>query len=583
MGSTNSTKYIYSEALPDSESSGFSPIYRNETIYFTPDSTSYIELFLQTSYKYPARQFLGIQKPDRYKWLTYEKTRQKLHKYIAFLQKFSLQKNELGLTLIGILCKSSPEWLIFDMACMSLTYTTVGLHDHRDFSESLWIMNKIKLSTLCCTSENVLKVLLSKKEGNLPDLTTIIVIGRLSNEEKQLGENLVTMKYLKLAKNIEVCVNFPESDSVYSLGITSGTTGEPKIVMITHRNLMASVIGAAANGYDFSQNDIYFSYIPLSVAVERSAVYTLSKFGTKIGMSSGEITNISKEMQILKPTIILSVPDMLEDIYSLINLEFGKKIGLQRMLLNKAIKSKKKNYEKDGSVIHKIYNSFIFKKVRERLGGKLRLIIVGVSHISPDVVKMLRIYLSCAVIEGYGTVESNTMNFCSMYGDNTDGHQGSPMRTIEAKLMLVPELAGFYEGPVGELFLRGECVCSQYADGSDVVDNQGWLKTGDIFTVLPSNQAFSFIDRKENLIEIQGNIIAIGKIEAIYRISNFISQIFISKNIHEELIAFVVPNEKFVIEICDNNYAKYSEMLQSETLLQMIRSNFEDIAEKFKF
>ena len=461
---------------------------------------------------------------------------------------------------------------------MSMSYTTLGLHTHRDFHESLSLMNLVSLPTLFCDSHNALEVLLAKKEGKLPHLSTMVVKGRLSSEEKKLSKSLLTVRKLKLVKNSEVCVNYPESSSVYTLGVTDGTTGEPKVFQVTHRNLMASIVGAYTNGFDISHNDTYFSYTPLSVQVERTAIYTLSKFGAKIAMGSGEISNIPKELQDIKPTIMMSIPVMLEKIYASLNTEFGKLTGFNRVLFSKALTAKLKKYEKTGGLIHKVYDKIVFKKARESLGGRLRLIIFGESHIGPDIVKMLRIYLSCAILEGYGLAEACSFNLSSVAGDSTDGHQGGPLGALQVRLWLRPDLQELHQGTVGELCVRGDCVCTRYCGGSEICDAEGWVRTGDVFTIMSRGNALKFIDRLENIVNIAGNLVAIGRTQAIYRLSKFVEQVMIVKNGNEELAAVVVPDEKFLISICNSNYTSYAELLRNKKLKEMIEEDLNEIA-----
>ncbi|OMJ74456.1 hypothetical protein SteCoe_26608 [Stentor coeruleus] len=582
MGNSKIRSITYNVPTPESAQPGYTPIYRNKIMCFTNEFATYIELFLQISYKYPTRPFLGFNRSKGYKWITFEKTREKVHKYVNFLQKIPVRKSDYGLSLIGILCKSSPEWIVFDLACMSLSYTIVPLHEHRGLDESVSIMNIVKISVLCCDAGKLSSIFKLKKEGKLPDLETIIVMGHPNEEDIIAGEQISTMYYLKNAKPAEICISYPESDSIYSLSTTSGTTGPSQIIQVTHKNLMSAIIGTANNGYDITIEDAYFSYFPLSIPMERTLLYTSSKFGTRVGLSSGNISLFLNEIQYIKPSIIVAVPLFLEEIYSNIILEFNKLTGFKRKLLNRAIAKKQKNYEKDGTLIHSIYDSLIFKKARENLGGKIRIIITGISYIREEVVKMLKIFLSCPILQGYGIVEANTCNLASSIGDRTDGHVGGPMCSLEARLKIIPEYSHLYEGPVGELFLRGEILSHSTWNGREILDDEGWFATGDIFTFQPSNNSFVFIERKGNMLRVGDDYIPACYIEAIYRTSNFVSQIFIYVSDEGKLVGVVVPHEGFLISISDNDHNKYIELLYSDKIKNMVVEDLNAVARKFK-
>lgn len=582
MGNSKNRSITYNVPTPESAQPGYTPIYRNKVMCFTNEFATYIELFLQISYKYPTRHFLGFNRSKGYKWITFEKTREKVHKYTNFLQKVHIRKSDFGLSLIGILCKSSPEWIIFDLACMSLSYTTVPLHEHRGLDESVSIMNTVKLSALCCGAEKLSSVFTLKIEGKLPDLETVIVIGHPSEEDISTGEQLLTMYYIKNAKPAETNISYPESDSIYSLSTTSGTTGPPQIIQVSHKNLMSAIIGTANNGYDITIEDAYFSYFPLSIPMERTILYTSSKFGTRVGISSGNFSSFFNEIQYIKPSLMVAIPLFLEEIYSNISLEFNKLTGFKRKLLNRAIFTKLKNYEKDGTLIHSIYDQLIFKKIKDNLGGKVKFIVTGVSYIREEVLKMLKIFLSCPIVQGYGIVEANTCNLASSIGDRTDGHVGGPMCSLEARLKIIPEFSHLYDGPVGELFLRGEILSHTTWDGREILDNEGWFATGDIFTLKPNNNSFVFIERKGNIIKVGDEYVPACYIEAIYRTSNFVSQILVWATDDGKLVGAAVPHEEFLLSISDNDHNKYTELLYSDKIKTMVVEDLYAVWKKFQ-
>lgn len=582
MGSSNSKNYIYSIPLKNSEEPGYSAIYRNKLMYFTNECATYLEVFLRLSYKYPNRLYLSHLKGQNLKNWTFEKARKKLHEYIKFLEGLKIPKSNFGFSLIGIMHKSSPKWIILELACMSLSISTLGLHEHRSIEESAEIMGMVKLNTLFCSLDKLMLIIESKKAGLLPDLEHVLVFGSIPIEAQSIKISNFKVSEIKLQKNVEVCVKFPESDSIYTLSVSSGITGPFKIVQVTHRNLMAAVIGTANNGYDWTVQDSYFSYIPMSIPMERSCIYAVSKTGMKIIISSGCLENLLNEMHIAKPTLMLTIPEMLEDIYKNVLQEFNKLTGLKKKIAFKALKSKKKSLESKGEFKARLYDSLVFKKLRNSFGGKLRQFVTGVYYMNAEVSKHIKIFFSCDLIEGYGIVEANTCNIASMIGDPSCGHCGGPMSSLEAKLRLIPELTSHFPGPVGELCLRGELVCNYFLDGSEVCDNNGWCRTGDIFTVIPEKNAFQFVARIGELLNIEGSVVSISKLEGIYRLSFFVSQIYIDVARSGKIIGFVVPNEKYVLGLFQNQMEKYREGIKSEEFRARLISELETLADKFE-
>lgn len=581
MGSSNSKNYIYSIPLKNSEEPGYSAIYRNKLMYFTNECATYLEVFLRLSYKYPNRLYLSHLKGQGMKNWTFEKARKKLHEYIRFLESLKIPKSNFGFSLVGIMHKSSPKWIILELACMSLSISTIGLHEHRGIEENAGIMGIVKLNTLFCSLEKLMLIIESKKAGLLPDLEQVFVFGNIPVEAQSIKLNNFKVSEIKLQKNVEVCVKFPESDSVYTLAVSSGVTGPFKIVQVTHRNLMAAVIGTANNGYDWTAQDSYFSYIPMSIPMERSCIYAVSKTGMKIIISSGCLEKLLNEMQIAKPTLMLTIPEMLEDIYKNVLQEFSKLTGLKKKIASKALKSKMKALQSKGKFKDSLYDTLVFKKLRNSFGGKLRQFVTGVYCITAELSMHIKIFFSCDLIEGYGIIEANTCNIASMIGDPSCGHCGGPMSSLEAKLRLIPELTSHFPGPVGELCLRGELVCNYFLDGREVCDSSGWCRTGDIFTIIPEKNAFQFVARIETLFIIDGNVISISKLEAIYRMSFYVAQIYIDKTRSGKIIGFVVPNEKYVLTLFKNQMEKYKEGVRSEEFRIRLFNDLESIADKF--
>ena len=582
MGSSSAKNLIYSIPLQNSEEPGYSAIYRNKLMYFTNECATYLEVFLKLSYKYPNRIFFTHLKREGLKNWTFEKTRNKLHQYIKFLEGLKIPKSNFGFSLVGIMCKSSPKWIVLELACMSLSITTIGLHEHRSVEESAEIMGTLKLNTLFCSSDKLLSIAESKREGFLPDLENALIFGTIPSEFQSKKVHRFNVVSVKLMKNVEVCVKFPESDSVYTLAFNSGVTGPYKIVQVTHRNLMAAIIGTVNNGYGWNAEDSYFSFIPMSIPMVRSCLYAVTKTGMRIIISSGDIEKIPEEMRLAKPTLMMTIPEMIENIYKAVTQEFSKLTGLKRKLALKAIQSKKKAIEAKGSFHHKIYDSLVFKKLRTTFGGKLRQFVTGVYCMTPEVSNYIKIFFSCDVIEAYGIVEANTCNIASMIGDPSSGHQGGPMSSLEAKLRIIPELVSFYPGPVGELCLRGELVCNFFLDGSEVCDNNGWCRTGDIFTIIPQKNAFQFVARIGDLLKRDGNIIGIGKLEAIYRASYFVSQIFIDVARSGQILGFVVLNEKHVMGLFQNQVEIYKKEIISDEFKKKLFEELDNVANNFR-
>ena len=261
------------------------------------------------------------------------------------------------------------------------------------------------------------------------------------------------------------------------------------------------------------------------------------------------VIRIAEDMKILRPTIFISVPRLLNKIYSKLLSETLNAPGVRGFLFRRAVLSKKRAFEASGAISHTFWDAFLFSKVAAVFGGKIKYVICGSAPINPTVLQFFRIILSAQVFEGYGATESSACGSITIEGDPLCGSVG--FATIGGKIRLVdvPELNYSVSDdpqPRGEILLRGPFVFSGYYKDSEMTSatltNDGWLRTGDIGTVDRDGRLY-IIDRKKHVFKLaQGEYIAPEKLEKTYSESRFINQIFIDgDSLASFIVAIVVP------------------------------------------
>ena len=181
-----------------------------------------------------------------------------------------------------------------------------------------------------------------------------------------------------------------------------------------------------------------------------------------MGYYQGDITKIKEDLAILRPTYFASVPRLLNRFYDLMQAGINQQTGLKKMIASWGISAKTKKLNKSGGFSHSIYDKLVFKKFREVLGGRVKLIITGSAPISEDTMKFLKIAFSCEIYEAYGQTETTGGSFATNPYDKTIGHVGGPTAHTEFKLVDVPEM-NYYSTdvidgvphPRGEVCIRG--------------------------------------------------------------------------------------------------------------------------------
>lgn len=452
------------------------------------------------------------------------------------------------LFLLGFYGNSTIEWLLTIIACLRTPIVTVGLYS--DIDEFYSWANYLKLKHLFTTSDNLPAILPSCELGLL-ELSSIIVLGKvspvLSSAFAELGVKLIAFKDLARGPG-RVSTDLNQKTHPCFLSLTAGTTEASKFVIISQENLMASLNSCFHLAQEVSTEDSYLSYMNFSLLGDVMFIFIISLSGGRIGLAFDPL-NFVQDAQILKPTFMISIPQVVEKLYSGIKGKVEGLTGLARSMFNKGFAKKLENYKKTGELKHKFWDSLVFKSIRNLLGGKLRVLVVGTAICNSDVTRFLKIVLGCEVLEGYGMIESTVCAFCTFPGDPSTGNIGGPLIGIEARLHYTGMIFEEYNHYYGELQLRGPAMSQQYYKSTaPPLTSTNWFSTGDLVAVLPETGALTFIDRQAFIYKSHsGKWVCTQKLEVLYKQSKLVSQILIhTTSSIEGVLAVIVPSFEYV-------------------------------------
>ncbi|GJZ83991.1 long chain acyl- synthetase 6, peroxisomal-like protein, partial [Tanacetum coccineum] len=239
------------------------------------------------------------------------------------------------------------------------------------------------------------------------------------------------------------------------------------------------------------------------------------------------------DMVSLRPTVFFGVPRVFNRLYAGITSAVQSSGVLRKRLFNAAYAAKRQAIL-DGKNSSAMWDTLVFNKIQGMLGGRVRFIMSAASPLSPDVLEFLRVCLGCVFLEAYGMTENSCAISNMDFGDNLCGHVGSPSPACEIKLVDVPEMdytSADQPHPRGEICIRGPTVFQGYykdeVQTREIIDEDGWLHTGDIGLWLPEGR-LKIIDRKKNIFKLsQGEYVAAEKIENVYVNSKFVAQCFV--------------------------------------------------------
>lgn len=471
------------------------------------------------------------------------------------------------------------------MACCLYGLVTIPIYETFGAQAVEYIFNQTNMTTVFCSNsgfESMIK--LGKKVGSVANLvcfdTPTEVLVAKSNE---LGYSVLNYKDIS---DSDIIPSTPVNPGdIMTFSYTSGTTGNPKGVMLTYANIMSVSACLDYTDIHLTENDSHLSYLPLAHILERIVVWAFLSRGASIGFYSGDVQKIKDDLSTLKPTFFVSVPRLFNRFYDLIKGQLNKVTGLKKLLVDRAISSKL-HYLRTGAYYkNRVYDTLIFNRIKQAFGGNVKLMVTGSAPISAEVLEFLRIAACCPIVEGYGQTESSGASFCTQVNDPTCGHIGGPTSNTEFKIVDVTEMNYTSKDkdengdalPRGELCLKGYGVFKGYYKDEEktkeAIDENGWLHTGDIVQ-LNKNGSVKIIDRKKNIFKLaQGEYVAAEKIEICYSKSEAVEEIFVyGDSLQAFLVGVVLPKRHFVLEAAKKLGLEgtFEELIQKREIKQKI-------------
>ena len=275
---------------------------------------------------------------------------------------------------VGIWAKNRYEWTATLLAGMHFNITTVGFYDAQSTEQVDYIVRQTEMTSIVCTEDYAARLVTMRKSDMIPTLKTLIVTNEckpaLLQQAQEVGINVVTFSAVLAAGEAAPQTPWvePTKDDVYILSYTSGTTGDPKGVKLTHNNILAAGRSSVCRVV-MVPGETMISYLPLTHSFEQ-ALFAFSLIQQlKIGFFCGDTLKITEDCQRLRPNFFPSVPRLYNKIYAKLNEGLSAATGCKRWLATKAVAAKTANYNANGRVTHGCWDALVFKKMSALLGG----------------------------------------------------------------------------------------------------------------------------------------------------------------------------------------------------------------------
>lgn len=529
------------------------------------------QLFSNTIKSYSREDLMLYKKEGEYVQISTEEFGNKV-KY------FSLGLKELGFNpedKMVILSETRPEWVMSDIACLCAGGITVPVYP---------TLMPPQIKYITENSDAKIVVYSDAEQGSKvkeirSDLNNVL---HYITFEPDAPEGVLTFdQVLEKGKRIyeespdlfEKAASMAKPDQVASILYTSGTTGIPKGVMLTHKNFLSNVKGVT-DVIPFTSEDKVLSWLPLSHSFERIATYTYLYKGCSIAYAENMLT-VGQNMPEVRPTVVVGVPRLFEKVYAavmdnvLASSPIKRKIFFWALKVGREFGLKTLNGESIPGFLElkrKIAHKLVFSKIIAKTGGRIRFFVSGAAPLSKDIAELFYA-MGLIVLEGYGLTETSPVISVNRLEKIKFGSVGPPIPDVEVKI-----------AEDGEILARGPNIMKGYykmEEETKEAIKEGWFYTGDIGHV--DEDGFIVItDRKKDLIVTAGGKnVAPQPIENALKTNTYINDVLVIGDKRKFMSALVVPNFEKLEDYAKFNKISYEnrqDLIKKEEIIKFLEA-----------
>ena len=485
------------------------------------------DLFNYQLIKNPDQKFLFSMKENKWEGKTYKELSENISKVIYFLKKKEVKSGDR----ILLISDNRIEWFIFDMAIMSLGAITVPCFSTNNVTDNKFIIEDCKPKLIVI--ENI--EIYEKNENFLKKIKNRLLIIEGANKKKlDSYYEIITDQNRKYSIN-----KYIKKKDISSIIYTSGTSGKPKGVMLSHSSIIHNCYAALKLLSNFNIcNEKFLSFLPLSHSYERMAgLYFPLSIGAQIYYCEG-LEKINKNFIEVKPTFVTAVPRLYENIYKKIKFKIENSGPIVKYFFHKSIKLFKESKLRELTFYEKIINLFLFfiikRKIQNIFGGNLKTFVSGGAALNPAVGDFF-LSMGVNILQGYGQTESSPLISCNDFETNDTTTVGKPVVDVDVKIS--------WEG---EILVKGPNVMLGYWNDKNLTKKtikNNWLHTGDLGSI-DTLDRLKIVGRKKDLIVTSGgDNISPTKIENILTSYSKVSQAVIYGDNRPYLIAIIVCDQ----------------------------------------
>ena len=525
----------------------------------TYDFKTYNELLFHIFNNHNNEYFLNYLSNGQYKNISVSDFKNKIICLSLVLKDLGIKQGDT----VGIFANSSPFWLIFDFAIHEVGAISVPIFANISSINLNFEIKDSSMKYMFIDSQERLKDIEDEnshltfithnfciKEPNFYNFDEILVIGQQICDAKGFSNHEA------------------REDDIFSIIYTSGNTGTPKGVMLSHKNIV-SQLHDINKLIDLPKGEVALSLLPLAHIFERTVMsYYLSR-GISIYFVD-DVLNVANLMKVVKPTIMTVVPRLLEKIFNKIKAQILEKPFFSRVIASLAFSyALKENLDKN-SLLFKIYDKLVYSKFREIFGSRVDKLISGGAPLSKEIA-IFFVNIGVPVYQGYGLTEFSPVISTNYPNANKVGSCGKVLPSAEIKI-----------NEEKELLVKGPSLMKGYLNQEELtaktIDSEGWLHTGDIASLDEDGYLFITSRAKEIFKTSTGEYVNAVAIEQKLSKNKYIEfAVVISQNRKYTTALLFVDKEKYNVAKKSNNNLNIEEYYNRSDIIKNISNYIENI------
>ena len=503
--------------------------------------------------------------------------------FVATVRALGLGLGSLGIRKgdrVAILSENRPEWTAFDHAILNIGAVNIPIYPTLLTDQVRFILENSQARALVVSNEAQLAKVLPIRQA-LPDLAQIVILDRQTasgGEARVWGDVLRAGEeaYRSDPAGYEAARAAIAPGDLASILYTSGTTGDPKGVMLSHGNF-ASNVNATLGIIPFNDADVCLSILPLTHVFERMVEFAYLAAGATIAYAES-FDAVPQNIAEIRPTVMASVPRLFEKVHARVLESMRASPMIRRLIFAAALAIGRRNARPflDGRqagflarLLSPLTDRLVFAKLRERFGGRVRFFISGGAPLAPEISLFFHA-AGIRVLEGYGLTETSPVIAVNTLGKTRIGSVGPVIPGIEVRIAQDGEI--LVRGPnVMQGYFRNEQATREAMEG-------GWFHTGDIGLV-DKDGFLKITDRKKEVLKTSGGkMVAPQPIENLLKSDRFIAQAVLIGDRRKFISALIVPNPQWLesyAKLKQIPYGERSELLSNPRVIDLFRRRIE--------